>query len=141
MYINHVQIYGNLTRDPELKALPSGSSVANFSVATNRKWKDKDGQMQESVDYHNIVAFAKQADLIAQYLKKGSPILVNGRLQTRTWDKDGVKQYRTEVIVETFQFGPKNATAGQTAPKAAPAASSEGPEYSEEDINPDNIPF
>lgn len=142
MYVNQVTLYGNLTRDPEIKALPSGINVANFSVATNRKWKDKDGKPQESTDYHNVVAFGKQAELIGQYLTKGSPIYVTGRLQTRSWDKDGVKQYRTEVMVETFQFGPKSATAGQNAPKQAnPGDESVLPDYPGEEINPEDIPF
>ena len=142
MYINQVTLYGNLTRDPELKALPSGMNVCNISIATNRVYKDKDGKKVEQVEYHNVVAFGKQADLIAQYLTKGSPIYLNGRLQTRTWDKDGQKQYRTEVMVETFQFGPKSSTAGQTAPKKAkPGDESVLPEYPEEEINPEDIPF
>ena len=142
MYINQATLYGNLTRDPELKALPSGTNVCNFSVATNRTYKDKDDKKVEQVEYHNVVAFGKQADLIAQYLKKGSPIYVVGRLQTQNWEKDGVKHYRTEVVVETFQFGPKSATAGQTAPKQAnPGDESVLPDYPEEEINPEDIPF
>lgn len=141
MYVNQVTLYGNLTRDPELKALPSGMNVANFSVATNRVYKDKDGKKVEQVEYHNVVSFGKQADLIAQYLTKGSPIYVMGRLQTQSWEKDGVKHYRTEVVVETFQFGPKSSTAGQ---KPANSSQSKGdsvlPEYPEE-INEGDIPF
>ena len=106
MYLNKVQLYGNLTRDPEVKSLPSGSTVANFSIATNRVYKDKDGAKQEQTEFHNVVAFAKQADLIGQYMRKGKAIFVEGRLQTRSWEKDGAKQYRTEVVCEQFQFGP-----------------------------------
>ena len=109
MYINKALIYGNITRDPEMKALPSGISVTSFGVATNRTWKDKNGVKQESVNFHNVVAFGKQAELIHQYLKKGSGIFVEGRIQTRSWDdKEGKKQYRTEIVVENFQFGPKS---------------------------------
>ena len=86
MYINKAMVYGNLTRDPEMRALPSGQQVANFSIATNRVWKDKAGVKQESVDYHNIVMFAKLAELAAQYLKKGSSVFIEGRMQTRSWD-------------------------------------------------------
>ena len=86
MYINKAILYGNLTRNPELKALPSGSAVVNCSMATNRKWKNKDGQSQEDVEYHNIVAFGKTAELIAQYVQKGSPLYVEGRIQTRSWE-------------------------------------------------------
>lgn len=142
MYVNQVTLYGNLTRDPELKALPSGVNVCNFSVATNRVWNDRDGKKQEQVEYHNVVSFGKQADLIAQYLTKGSPIYVMGRLQTQSWEKDGVKHYRTEVVVETFQFGPKSSAAGQ---KPANSSQSKGdsvlPEYPEEEINESDIPF
>lgn len=114
MYLNKAIIYGNLTRDPETKALPSGQTVANLSVATNREWKDKDGNKQEEVEYHNVVAFGKTADVMAQYLQKGRPVYIEGRLQTRSWDKDGQKQYRTEIVVDTFQFG---ASAGNTIAK------------------------
>ena len=115
--INKVQLYGNLTRDPETKALPSGQAVTNFSVATNRNFKDKDGQKQEQVEFHNLVAFGRTAEVIAQYLKRGRPIYVDGRLQTRSWDKDGSKMYRTEIIVENFQFGPTQHENSQPAEK------------------------
>src|SRR3989338_5454724 len=107
MYLNKVFLYGNLTRDPELKALPSGSQVANFGMATNRTYKDKNGQKQETTEFHNVVVFGRTAEVIAQYVKKGRPIFVEGRLQTRSWEgkEDGKKQYRTEIIVDNFQFG------------------------------------
>jgi single-strand DNA-binding protein len=85
MYLNKAILIGNLTKDPEMKSLPSGIKVSSFSVATNRVWKDKNGAKQESVDYHNIVVFGKQAEIVSQYLKKGSSILVEGRMQTRSW--------------------------------------------------------
>src|SRR3989344_9657899 len=156
MYINKAFIYGNITRDPEMKALPSGISVTSFGVATNRTWKNKEGVKQESVDFHNVVAFGKPAELIHQYCKKGSPLFVDGRIQTRSWDDkvSGEKKYRTEIIVENFQFGPKSsgfsgATAGGGSSSSAPAKwKTEAPkeelqtiEYPEEDINPDDIPF
>lgn len=152
MYINKVILYGNLTRDPEIKALPSGIQVANVGVATNRNWKDKDGRKQEAVEYHNVVVFGKQAELVGQYLRKGSPIYLEGRLQTRSWDdKDGQKKYRTEIVVESFQFGPKNGGASASSyPKtenSSPAQSNskenEIPEieYPEEEINVEDIPF
>jgi len=150
MYVNKVILYGNLTRDPELKALPSGSQVTNFSVATNRVWKDKDGNRQESADYHNIVVFGRQAETVAQYLKKGSGAYVEGRLQTRSWeDQDGKKNYRTEVVADRVQFGPRSdgGTSGPssnqssaTAPAGAKKDSQEI-EYPEEEINADDIPF
>ncbi len=153
MYINKAILYGNLTRDPELKALPSGIQVANISVATNRTWKDKDGRKQENVEYHNVVVFNKQAELVGQYLRKGSPIYLEGRIQTRSWDdKDGVKKYRTEIIVENFQFGPKGGTGGGYSDAGSPAGASSAPAsskkeeipeiaYPDEEINVEDIPF
>lgn len=142
MYLNKAMIYGNLTRDPELKALPSGMNVCSFSLATNRIYNDRDGKRQESTDYHNIVVFGKQAENCAKYLSKGNAAYVEGRLQTRSWEKDGQKQYRTEVVADRVQFGPKGGGGGDTpAPKddgdKAPAV----PDYPEEEINPEDIPF
>lgn len=152
MYINKAMVYGNLTRDPEMKALPSGQQVTSFSLATNRVWKDKAGAKQESVDYHNIVMFAKLAELAAQYLKKGSAVFIEGRMQTRSWDDATGKKYRTEIIADTMQFGPRAgapATGGYSAPAGAPSKATSAPahepletiEYPQEDINPDDIPF
>jgi len=151
MYLNKALIIGNLTRDPELKALPSGSQVASFSVATNRVWKDKNGAKQESVDYHNIVVFGRQAETAAQYLKKGSSVLVEGRMQTRSWDAtDGTKKYRTEIIADRIQFGPRregggafqgNTPQGSVKGGDKKADEIDTIEYPSEDINPDEIPF
>jgi single-strand DNA-binding protein len=151
MYINKAIVYGNLTRDPELRSLPSGQQVASFSLATNRVWKDKSGAKQESVDYHNIVVFAKLAELAAQYLKKGSGVFIEGRMQTRSWDDASGKKYRTEIVADTMQFGPRStgapAAGGYSAPTASKGAAAKAPEvletieYPEEDINPDDIPF
>src|SRR6267154_4164919 len=113
MYINKAMIFGNLTRDPELRALPSGMNVVNFSVATNRTFKDRDGKKQEQTDFHNVVVFGRQADTVNQYLKKGSSVFVEGRMQTRSWDgKDGEKKYRTEVVADRVQFGPRSSGSG-----------------------------
>ena len=141
---------GNLTRDPELKTLPSGSSVANFGIATNRVWKNQQGEKQEDVQFHNIVVFGKQADTVGQYLKKGSSVLVEGRLQTRNWDaQDGTKKSRTEIVAERVQFGPRR-QAGGFAEKGEVGAGKgsakqeeqlETIEYPEEDIKPEEIPF
>jgi len=147
MYLNKAMVYGNLTRDPELKALPSGMQVCSFSLATNRVYNDRDGKRQEAVDYHNIVVFGKQADNCAKYLTKGSSTYVEGRMQTRSWDKDGQKQYRTEVVADRVQFGPKGSgNSGGGAPQDKSANKGEGsesalPDYPEEDINPEDIPF
>lgn len=118
MYLNKAMVFGNLTRDPQLKALPSGNQVADFSIATNQNYKDKDGNQKENTEFHNIVVFGKQAENCAKYLKKGSSAYVEGRLQTRSWEKDGAKQYRTEIVAETVQFGPKtnNQTEDRTEP-------------------------
>lgn len=147
MYLNKVFLYGNLTRDPELKALPSGGQVANFGIATNRTYKDKSGAKQEATEFHNIVAFGRTAEVIAQYMKKGRPIFVEGRIQTRSWEgkEDGKKQYRTEIIVDTFQFG-ADGKAGSGAARAGEEEqlSPKGDEaikYPDEEINPEDIPF
>ncbi|MDB5264890.1 MAG: single-strand binding protein single-strand DNA-binding protein [Parcubacteria group bacterium] len=158
MYLNKVLLYGNLTRDPEVRAIPSGQQVASFALATNRSFKNKEGQQQEQVEFHNIVAFGRTAEVMGQYLKKGRPVYVEGRIQTRSWDKEGVKQYRTEIVVDSFQFGPQaggDAPAGnrgggssegsaprqQNAPAAMPEVSGEEIQYPDEEINPEDIPF
>ncbi|MCC2631059.1 MAG: single-strand binding protein single-strand DNA-binding protein [Candidatus Paceibacter sp.] len=155
MYLNKAIIYGNLTRDPELKSLPSGMQVASFSVATNRVWKDKNGAKQESADYHNIVVFGRQADTVNQYLKKGSGVFVEGRMQTRSWDgPDGQKKYRTEIVADRVQFGPRggpstgsgqaarsDASGAQTSQKVDKAEGIDTIDYPEEEINPEDIPF
>ena len=151
MYINKAIIYGNLTRDPELKSLPSGMQVCEFAVATNRVWKDKNGVKQESTDYHNIVVFGRQAELVKQYLYKGSGVFLEGRIQTRSWDaQDGTKKYRTEIVADRIQFGPKSGSSGTARPyeqKEQPPASVQKKEdvpaieYPEEEINVEDIPF
>ncbi len=156
MYLNKAIVIGNLTRDPELRSLPSGIQVTSFSVATNRVWKDKNGAKQESADYHNIVVFGRQAETAAQYLKKGSSVLVEGRMQTRSWDgKDGEKKYRTEIVADRVQFG-NRASGGAAGSQAGSSEKSSGSqanekvdkaggidtiEYPEEEINPEDIPF
>src|SRR3989344_1160288 len=105
MFLNKVFIIGNLTRDPEVKNLPSGTSVATLGVATNRVWTNKEGKKQEDTQFHNVVVFGRQAETVAQYLKKGSSLLVEGRLQTRSWGgADGQKRYRTEIVAVRVQF-------------------------------------
>lgn len=147
MYINKAIIYGNVTRDPELKALPSGNKVCNFSVATNRTWKDANGAKQEATDYHNVVFYGKQAEVIAQYMRKGSGIMVEGRLSTRSWDgPDGKKNYRTEIVGDGFQFGPKGGSGNGGAGTTTTSSKSDAPEvdtieYPTDDINPEDIPF
>ena len=108
MYLNKAMIFGNLTRDPELKSLPSGMQVCSFGLATNRVYNDRDGNRQEQTDFHNITVFGKQAENTAKYLTKGSSAYVEGRLQTRSWEADGVKHYRTEIVADRVQFGPRS---------------------------------
>ena len=152
MYLNKALIFGNLTRDPELRALPSGMNVVNFSVATNRTFKDRDGKKQEQTDFHNIVVFGRQADTVNQYLKKGSSVMIEGRIQTRSWEgKDGEKKYRTEIVADRVQFGPRGSGGGgaRHAEEGGDGAGEEMPshgggagiEYPKDDINPDDIPF
>ena len=150
MYINKAMIFGNLTRDPELRALPSGMNVVNFSVATNRTYKDREGKKQEQADFHNVVVFGRQADTVNQYLKKGSSVFVEGRMQTRSWEKDGEKKYRTEIVADRVQFGPRGSSSGggkradeQQAPdeEITSGGGGAGIEYPKDDINPDDIPF
>lgn len=149
MNVNKVIIVGNITRDPELKALPSGASVASFSVATNEVYT-KDGQKHETTEFHNIVAWGKTAENIARYMKKGSQIYIEGKLQTRSWDKDGEKRYRTEIVALNVQFGAKPKGDGGSQGSASeddgwgafdePAAPASG-STDGGDINPEDIPF
>lgn len=149
MYLNKVFIFGNLTREPELRSLPSGNKVAQMGVATNRVWKDQSGKKQESTEFHNVVIFGRQAEIAAQYLKKGSSVFLEGRLQTRSWDKDGEKKYRTEIVVDRMQFGPRAGAGGMTPASQGEEDQSPTPsskdggaiEYPDEEINPDDIPF
>ncbi len=152
MYINKAMLFGNLTRDPELRALPSGGQVASFGIATNRVFKKQDGSKTEATEFHNIVVFGRQAETAAQYLKKGSSVYVEGRIQTRSWDSpEKGKQYKTEIIAERVQFGPRPGGAGQAGGYTGGAERSEADEqkapkddaidYPQEDINPDDIPF
>jgi single-strand DNA-binding protein len=103
MNLNKAMIIGNLTRDPEIKNTPSGQTVATFSIATNFVWMNQAGQKQEKVEFHNIVAWRRLAEICGQYLRKGAKVFIEGRLQTRDWvGQDGVKRYRTEIIAENM---------------------------------------
>jgi single-strand DNA-binding protein len=148
--MNKVFLYGNLTRDPELRSLPSGGQVASFGLATNRVWRDKDGNRQEQAEFHNVVVFGRQAETTAQYLKKGASAIIEGRIQTRSWDSpEKGKQYRTEIIADRIEFGGRGQQGGPSAP-AGGRSDAEAPQkapkddaidYPQEDINPDDIPF
>lgn len=130
--LNKIQIIGNVTRDIELKYVPSGTAVASFGVATNERFKDKDGQWQDKPEYHNIVLWAKTAEIAGQYLSKGSKVYIEGRLQTRSWEKDGVKRYTTEIVgQELILLGGRGT---ETEQEARPQ-----PQAQEVDI--DSVPF
>ena len=154
---NKVVLMGNLTRDPELRTIPSGQNVASFSLAVNRSWKNASGEQQEAVDYIDCNIWGKPAEIITQYMKKGSAILVSGRLQQRTWEQEGQKRSKVEVVVEDFNFvgggtsdgggsgsysAPKDSSSD--APKSAKkdeASSSSSDDFGNEPINLDDIPF
>ncbi len=152
MFLNKVFVLGNLTADPDVRSLPSGQSVVNFRIATNRVFYDKNKEKQEQVEFHNIVAFGRTAEIIEQYLKKGSLVLIEGRLQTRSWEdkSTGVKRFKTEIVTERMQMGPKRLV-GTTSPappssnttkKPEPASKEEIPIIEEEEeIDVKDIPF
>ncbi|MEM7353239.1 MAG: single-stranded DNA-binding protein [Acidobacteriota bacterium] len=148
--INKAILVGNLGRDPEIRSTAAGMPVANFSIATNRRWRDKEGNRQEQTEWHNIVCFGRQAEVAGQYLTRGRQIYVEGRLQTRSWEdrNTGETKYRTEIVCENFQMlgqrgdggggggysqqsygGPPAGGGGQQAP-----ASDFGPEPEDDDI-------
>jgi len=114
MNLNKAFVLGNVTRDPEVRSLPSGAQVTSFSIATNRFYTDGSGQKKEEAEFHNIVCFGKLADISSRYVTRGSIILIEGRIKTRNWqDQSGGKHYKTEIIAETLQLGPR----GTSSPK------------------------
>ena len=150
MDLNKVMLIGRLTRDPELRNIPSGQSVTSFGLATNRYWKGSDGQKQEQVEFHNIVLWARLAEVASQYLRKGSRIYIEGRLQTRDWTgQDGVKRYRTEIVAENMIMldrapGDGKQQFNKRQPAAPPTAAEEAipaPEPAKDEIKVEEIPF
>lgn len=150
--LNKAQLIGNLTRDPELKTLPSGQSVCSFAVATNRRWKDKDGNQQDAPEYHEVVIWGKPAEWAAQSLAKGKKVYIEGRLQTRSWEgTDGAKRQRTEIVADDFiALAPKGeagsfdlaAAINSDEPKAPKKeAKKSETENTTDEINLDDIPF
>jgi single-strand DNA-binding protein len=151
-------LLGNLTRDPELRALTNGGSIVTFGLATNRTVK-KDGKKVDVPEYHNIVAYGGQAESCAQFLRKGSIVHVEGRIQTQSYEKDGVKMYRTDIVADNVQFGPRpgslNGPVKDVAPEsdtdqrppseraagAATASAAPIPYPEEDDIDISSIPF
>lgn len=113
MNLNKVLIIGRLTADPQLRTIPSGQQVASFSVATNRVWTDKSGKRQDETEYHNVVVWGRQAEIAGQFLFKGSMVMIEGRLRTRTWqNKEGQNVKTTEIISERLQLGPRSQAQG-----------------------------
>jgi single-strand DNA-binding protein len=144
MYLNKVILVGRLVTDPELRATPNGQSVCSFRLATNRVWTDKKtGERKEKTEYHNIVLWRRLAEIAHQFLKKGSLVLIEGRLQTRSWqDPSGITRTRTEIVGRRMQLGPK--AAGTLVPgEAKPPPEEEIPiiEEDEEEIDVEEIPF
>lgn len=135
--LNKVQLIGNLGKDPELKYTPSGVAVATFSIATSESWKDQEGNQQEKTEWHNIVAWRKLAEIVGEYLKKGKKVYIEGKLQTRSYDKDGVKRYITEIVADQLIMldggggGKGNSGNSMSEPVSAP---SDGPKD-------DDLPF
>jgi len=142
---NQAIIMGNLTRDPEMRNTPSGQNVANFAVATNRQWQDPSGERKEAVEYHEVVAWGKLAELTTQYLSKGRKVLVVGRLQTQSWEKDGVKRQRTEIVANDISFLDGRGDAPASTPSSGAPAPKSGDtvveDLGDEPINLDDIPF
>lgn len=149
MNFNKVFVLGRLTADPQLRAIPSGAQVANFSVATNRVWTDKNGAKQESVEFHNVVLWGRQAETASRFLKKGSLVFVEGRLQTRDWeDKSGQRRKTTEIIGERIQLGPRPAGTRLASPSDEAARNSESKDSiptieigADEEIKAEDLPF
>lgn len=149
MNLNKAMVIGNLTRDPETRNTPSGQMVASFSVATNLVWTDQSGQQQKKVEFHNIVAWRRLAEICSKYLKKGSKVYVEGRLQTTDWTgQDGVKRYKTEIVAENLIMLDTRGGSGQLEPSQGGGNNNreeiiEIPEESidDEEIKVENIPF
>ena len=117
MSVNKVILIGRLGKDPDLRYTPGGKAVASFTLATNERWSGQDGQKKESTTWHNIVAWGRTAEVLKEYLRKGSEIYIEGRIDNRSWDdKEGKKRYTSEVIVQNFQFVGSRAGSEQQAP-------------------------
>lgn len=136
--VNKVILLGNLGKSPDMRYLPNGDAVANFSIATTENWKDKSGEKQSKTEWHRIVAYGKLAEIMGEYLDKGSSVYIEGRLQTRKWqNKEGVDQYTTEIVADRMQMlGGKPAGGGERGQSASRDSDSGG----FEDMG-DDIPF
>ncbi len=144
MNLNKVFLIGRLVTDPEMRSTPTGQNVCSFRLSTNRVFTDKTGQKQEKTEYHNIVLWRRLAEIASQYLTKGSLTLIEGRIETRSWqDATGNKRYRTEIVGETMQLGPR--AAGKVVPPEEKGTAQEEipviEEGAEEEIDVKEIPF
>ncbi|HCM68759.1 MAG TPA: single-stranded DNA-binding protein [Candidatus Kerfeldbacteria bacterium] len=137
--LNKVMLIGNVTRDPESRTTPTGINVVSLGVATNFVWKDQQGQQQRRAEFHNIVVWRKLADIVTHYVKKGSRIYIEGRLQTRSWDdQSGQKRYKTEIVADNVILLDKK---GDTPASPAPSAETQAAPGQEQEINVEDIPF
>lgn len=158
MNLNKAMVIGNVVRDPEMRSTTNGQNVTSFSVATNLVWKDQSGQKQEKVEFHNIVAWRRLAEISNQYLKKGSKVYIEGRLQTRSWDDpNGIKRYRTEIIAENMimldRAGGGDMSYDNSSNQTTPSSQAKEDDFSqpssvantgsdsEEEISIEDIPF
>jgi single-strand DNA-binding protein len=144
--VNKVILVGNLGRDPEVRTTPNGQTVASFTLATSRRWKDKDGNRQDQTEWHNIVVWGRQAEVAGQYLTKGKQVFVEGRLQTRSWEdkNSGEKRYKTEVVCENFQMLGGRGDSGSGARSTADPGHGDHDEHSPAPgagMEDDDIPF
>ncbi|MBD3282373.1 MAG: single-stranded DNA-binding protein [Candidatus Portnoybacteria bacterium] len=147
MNLNKIFLIGRLTRDPESRTLPSGQDVSNFGIATNRFWTNPEtNEKQEQTEFHNIVAFGKLAEICNQYLQKGGLVMIEGRIQTRNWqDQKGETKYRTEVVAESMQMGPRSTTQEQNKKEKkeeeVPEIQVDDSGETKEEIKDEDIPF
>jgi single-strand DNA-binding protein len=143
MNLNKAFILGRLTADPQLRTTPSGQAVASFGMATNRTWTDKSGAKQEQAEFHNIVVWGRQAEIASQFLTKGGLVLIEGRIQTRSWQsKDGQNMKTTEIIAERLQFGPRSTNPGSAGAPQRPSGGQARPKNSdgESQVKPEELP-
>ena len=138
--VNKVILVGNLGRDPEVRYMPNGDAVCNFSIATTESWKDKQGVKQDKTEWHNIVMYRKLAEIAGEYLKSGSSVYIEGKLQTRKWEKDGVTRYSTEIIADQIQMLGGKSAPNSESNTSAPAKQNNEPSSGFDDFN-DDVPF
>jgi single-strand DNA-binding protein len=139
--VNKVILIGTLGRDPEVRYAPSGDAIANVSLATSEQWKDKSGEKQQKTEWHRISFFGRQAEIVGEYLKKGSQIYVEGRLQTREWEKDGIKRYTTEIVCDRMQMLSKKQDGGEQQERPQRQEQRKAPPADDFGSMSDDIPF